>query len=421
MYKYLSSFNVLKNFNSLNFLAFLILMQPILMLTGPAIPDINILLIILFFFKEVAFKKNLKYFKNIIFIIFIIWCCYNIVRSIFSEYVLLSLESSLFYFRFGLFSLAVWYVCDCMPKFKTYLYYIIVCAFFIIFIDSLFQYFYGFNVLGFEYQNNRVTSFFDTEMILGSYIVKIMPVFLILSICEFNHKLKIYFSIFCIILCFIIIALSGERVALFNFYFMFFLYILIINRKIIYLFFSLILIFSISLVIFIPSLNERFIKHTFSSHQFNLYGSDMRVFSNVHQQIYISSINIFKDNPLLGTGTKTFREICKKPKYFSRNSCSTHPHNIYIQLLTETGLIGFMPLLFLYLYLSYNFIKKLYFNLINMNLSNGYKTDLVILIPIIVNLFPFMPTGSLFNNHFSLMLFFPLGFCLHYYYGKNKK
>jgi O-antigen ligase len=375
----------------------------------------------LLFLKESILNKNFQYFKNIFFIIFIIWCLYNLVRSYFSEFVILSLESSLFYFRFGFFTLAIWYVCDNIPKIKIYFYYLILFVFIIIFIDSLYQYFSGYNILGFEYKDNRVTSFFGTEMILGSYIIKILLIFIILSICEFVNKLKVYFSTAVLIMSFIIIALSGERVALFNFYIMFFLLILIINRKITYLFFGLLLIISLSFILLTPNLNERFIKHTFSANQINLHGSDIRIFSNVHQQIYTSSIKIFKDNPIFGTGTKTFREICSKPKYASRNSCSTHPHNIYIQLLAETGIIGFLPIFSLYLFSAYILIKKLYYNFTNNSLNNVSKIYLVILVPIIINLFPFMPTGNLFNNHFSAMLFFPLGFCLHYYYSKNNK
>ena len=31
----------------------------------------------------------------------------------------------------------------------------------------------------------------------------------------------------------------------------------------------------------------------------------------------------------------------KKPKYKDVYSCTTHPHNTYMQLLAETGIIGF--------------------------------------------------------------------------------
>ena len=50
---------------------------------------------------------------------------------------------------------------------------------------------------------------------------------------------------------------------------------------------------------------------------------------------------MFKDNFLFGVGLKNFRHACKDKKYFiSELSCSTHPHNTYIQLASELGIIG---------------------------------------------------------------------------------
>jgi len=126
----------------------------------------------------------------------------------------------------------------------------------------------------------------------------------------------------------------------------------------------------------------------------------------------MTAINIFNDsNKILGSGPKTYREFCKIEKYKSFYDtnivCSTSPHNYYIQALSETGITGLVILSSLFLY----FILQLFkINTENRILLFKYKSVIFI---ILTNIFPFLPSGSLFNNYFSLILFF---FSLFMYY-----
>ena len=59
--------------------------------------------------------------------------------------------------------------------------------------------------------------------------------------------------------------------------------------------------------------------------------------------LFTSGIEVWKKNKLTGVGLKNFSIVCDmeissidKP----HQPCSTHPHNLYIQILSETGLIG---------------------------------------------------------------------------------
>ena len=53
----------------------------------------------------------------------------------------------------------------------------------------------------------------------------------------------------------------------------------------------------------------------------------------------ITSFRIFNQNKIFGSGPRSYRNECENYK-INRYSCDTHPHNYYIQLLSETGLIG---------------------------------------------------------------------------------
>ena len=57
-------------------------------------------------------------------------------------------------------------------------------------------------------------------------------------------------------------------------------------------------------------------------------------FSKEHEDHYKSAILMFLDNKFLGKGPNGFKKNCHLEKYrTSFESCSTHPHNTYLQLL----------------------------------------------------------------------------------------
>ena len=92
---------ILVNFGSL-----LIYILPILLITGPFLPELAIILIIIFFFI-VSDQYEKKYFLlNIYFKFFIFFWCVLIIISLVNQ----NFESflkSIFYLRFGLFFVAI--------------------------------------------------------------------------------------------------------------------------------------------------------------------------------------------------------------------------------------------------------------------------------------------------------------------------
>ena len=125
------------------------------------------------------------------------------------------------------------------------------------------------------------------------------------------------------------------------------------------------------------------------------------IFSFIHQTHYSTAYRMFLDKPIFGHGIKMFRYLCKdyeyKPKKFiidpfnnqtaSSYGCSTHPHNTYMQILAETGLIGLLFLLSLLIYLLTKII-----NMIKNN--NVFIPENTLLIGIFVNIWPIIPTGN---------------------------
>ncbi len=137
-----------------------------------------------------------------------------------------------------------------------------------------------------------------------------------------------------------------------------------------------------------------------------------------YRDLYKTAFNMFDNNKLFGIGPKGFRFECKKNQYKSGPlSCNTHPHNTYLQLLAETGLVGFLIILFIFLIVIHNFIKHLFLKLKNKILFSDVQ--LCFLSTIFITLWPLVPSGNFFGNWINIFYYLPVGFILYLYNIKN--
>ena len=403
----------------------LIILVPPLLVTGPAIPDIFISITGLLFLI-INFKNTLKiYFFNKIVIFLFVWFLYNIFTSLISINIKYSLESSLFYFRFGFFALAIYYLCK---KFNIFLFLLFlsfeITIIFVCF-DAIIQFFIGKNLVGLKISesiNNqiRVSGMFGDELKLGSFIVRFLPVVIALNFLVLSYSKKaIYNFFFLVLLSGFVIFISGERSALLYFIIFLLTSIIILHslRKYFIPILISILILIVSLFSFSSGLKERIVNYTLD--QTNILEGKPTIFSIQHEAIFITSLKIFKDNIFFGIGPKNFRLICKDKKYqtyseidHSIDGCQTHPHNTYVQALVETGLFGFLFFLIFFIFIC----KKIYEILF---IKNKYYYDKLIIfhsfvvIAIFINIWPIVPTGNVFNNWLSIIYFLPLGLLLY--------
>lgn len=78
--------------------------------------------------------------------------------------------------------------------------------------------------------------------------------------------------------------------------------------------------------------------------------------SNGRMPLYELAIDIFKENPLLGIGWGGYRYEYTKYRFLGGTAETMNAHNIYLQVLSEIGILGFVML---YSLMIYTFIKSI--------------------------------------------------------------
>jgi len=415
----------------INFQELLVYLLPIALLSGNFIPDLVIVILGIIFLINVDYRNERKYFYNYFFIFFIFFWIILIISSLQSEIPIYSLKTSLPYIRFAFFTLSVWYLIDNRANFINNFTLILIATFILVIIDGYLQFFYGKSIFGYQYEGNRLLSLFSGKKIIGSYLSRLYPLMIALSLFVFFKNKKItYLLLILFISIDVLIFLSGERTAFFNLILstVFFILLISFSKKI--RLFSVLISFIIIIFISVTdnSVKNRMINHTLD--QINITGNkgdSLYLFSEEHQNYYMASLKMFYSNPLLGIGPKMYRHTCMDEDYHSVtkelpivSSCNTHPHGTFFQLIAEVGIIGIAPYILAIFSISYIFIKQFFEMLFRRRVSLS-NYEICLLITITISLWPIIPSMQVFHNWISIIYFLPVGFLLSYQYNKHIK
>ena len=420
---------------------------PISITIGIAVVEVLSFLIILFFLINTK-DLSLKFDKKIIFLFFLAF--YYAILAYLKIDTTPNINddlrySSFFYFRYVLISLSILFLLDRINSSNKVIVFSILIFCSLIMLDAWLQFFFGRNLLGYEIIKNRISGVFGDDLILGSFLVRVLP-FLVWLIFFFKIDIKknYKFLLFFMSSCIITVYLSSERTSLVLLFLTIILFYFFIEdlRK---LLLKSIFIFIISIsFIYISNLGKydptnRIIIKTFNqitNYKFeeedldkippevyekvlnrkksNLYNERLLIFSLDHTQHYILAYKLFTENPFFGIGPKGFKNYCRKVLYNPDvGFCSSHPHNIIAQLLSETGIVGISLFLIAYFFVVSKLVSTKLKDIVNLKKLN-YQFYIVS-IAIIINLFPLLPSGNYFNNWFCILNFYYVGLYLFSY------
>jgi len=285
---------------------------------------------------------------------------------------------------------------------------------FIIVLNQIYQLFTGFDILGNPAVVYRLSGFYGDELIVGQVLFILSLPSIYFSFFIKNKNISNYYLILTLTIVLIGIFLSGQRSALINctvsiiIFFYFFRYKLKISIFKIITFLVSLLFFCI---FFVKNFNERFIQTTLNQLS--------NFFDTSYFAYFESSVIVWLKNPILGVGLKNYRNECTNELFISGYSsvpCTTHPHNIYLEILSELGIIGFLIFLTLFIFYFMTVLK----NILEDSNANKYSIIpfFVVTIPII---FSIIPSGSFFTNAHSVPFWLYFSIALSILNYKDKK
>ncbi len=419
--------------NPTNIASYLIVLLPLSLITGPFFSDLSVVIIDLIFFYFIIKNKQYKIFNNNLFKFLLLFNIYISIRSIFTDDIFLSLKSSLPYFRFLILIFAINYFLNKNKNLINHFSKSIIVIIIILCLDALFQYIFGFNTLGFKIDNpDKLNGFFGDEAVLGSYLIRLFPLFIASYFIVFNKKENkfLFISIFSLISITIFFSGSRSSIALlFLFITIFLLLFKSFRKEMLTLLISVVILLGLS-----STLSEK-IRYNINYNLFdpirtiffqskksrteNVKDKKIIIFTQVYHTHYETAYNMFKNNKFFGVGNKMYRKLCSEKEYnINKFSCTTHPHNFYIQVLAENGFFGFIFIISLFTYCSLIIFKEIYFRNIKKE-NNLDDKSVLILTGVFLNLWPIIPSGNLYNNWLSILIYLPIGFYFYFYKKDN--
>jgi|MDTG01.4.fsa_nt_gb O-antigen ligase len=408
--------NIPKYFEFKYLINLLISLIPFSFIAGNLAININTILIticsIIFFGKD-FFKIKLNLIDKLLIILFI----FSFFSGVINNFNFLSnntfenenLFKSFVFFRYLFFYFSIKLIVEKnIFDFKIFFYSTSLAVLFVS-LDLILQLVIGKDIFGNLKTPYKLSGPFGDEQIAGSYLQR-FSIFLFFSIPIFIKKKSKNFLILILsgifVLIFFSLTITGNRMPIILFIMMFFI-LFILEKKLrkFSIFFTIsTLVLFLSIFYLSPQVKDFSLHFLQMINQMFTYFYELFFYekntdiANPYLREFYSGYASWKENFFIGGGINSFYLNCIKTIIH----CANHPHNYYLEILSEIGLIGFILVAVI-------FLKILTLSIINKNeLSLDFNQNLIIpfILLFIVEIFPIKTTGSFFTTGNASYIFF---------------
>ena len=376
----------------------LLLAFPLALLAARGVADAIVVLIGLAFLVESIRRRRWEWLRDpVILAAIALWAVLNVVVSPVAVDSTVSFGRSLAWIRFLLFytAITVWLLAD--DRSVRLVMWWMTCVTVLVVIDCLMQALSGWSVTGQPMQGIRLTGSLDRPNI-GSFLAKtgfpLMGLLICVNLLDPSlRRASIVSALGLMIL--LSILLTGERTI------------------------TLLTILGLALVlsfVFVTVPGRRLLIASLSALLTGVIVAAIMLEERIHQRLldliddlshfqespyghlFSAAWRIFMDYPLTGVGLKNYREVCA---HYTEH-CHPHPHNIYLEFLSESGIVGFLFFVAFVVIFVVKFARRTMRNAINPGAVSFFAGALLI------NLFPFAATQSYFSNWPAMLLWYSL-------------
>jgi O-antigen ligase len=352
-----------------------------------AAPEVPITLLNIHFLYTCYKEKNWHWLKEPLFITAMVFIAYACARSLLAgsggkSFTCINL------IRYYLIGLSMRQFLTSEKVITKFIYLNLIVLMFAC-LSALLQFIVGYDFFGNQmFDSARLTNF------AGKLRIGAVLAFLSLPIAFALLKIQQYrcLNIIAIFTIWLTIFASGERSAFLLFSSGLVLGMLIIaeqRKRILIILIPAILLF-VAVSLLKPEIVQRYYGHTYeivSNYESSEYG-----------EVHRNSLFVALQNPLFGVGASNYRNYCQDMD-LKNGRCNIHAHNIYLEIASEFGAIGFLLLAYYFFIL----FKNINFKKLDSSLSSYFLVGAISLI--VIKLIPLVPSSSIFRPWVNFSLF----------------